>query len=90
MQERDCPDSRGRPCDRRQFLKTLALPAATAIISGCHGGQDDEPMHEPEVSTGALIHPDALPPPLHTVREYPLPPGTAPAIVFRASFPEPM
>jgi hypothetical protein len=77
--------------DRRQFLATLALPAAASLLSGCHGGQGNEPVHAPVIQ--AVLPdaegPDALPPPVRAVREFRLPPLASPAIVFRARPPEP-
>ncbi len=71
---------------RRDLLQTLAVPAAAALVSGCHGGQGPEPVHPP-VAGGdgkAVAAPEPLSPPIVRVREFPIPPGTAPAVVFRA------
>jgi len=70
---------------RRDFLRLL--PAAAAIAAGCHGGQGDEPLHAPvqDPMTRGVATPEAEPPVLKAVREFPIQPGTQPAIVFRAA-----
>lgn len=70
---------------RRDLLQTLALPAAAAFVSGCHGGQGTEPVHPP-VTGGdgrTVAAPTPISPPIARVREFAIPPGAAPAIVFR-------
>lgn len=70
---------------RRDLLRTLALPAAAAFVSACHGGQGSEPVHPP-VTGGdgkAVAAPEPISSPIARVREFAVPPGTAPAIVFR-------
>ena len=68
---------------RRGFLLTLAAPAAVALLAGCHGGQGDEPLHAP-VRVAPEPPPDPVPPSIARLRDFALPFGAQPAIVFRA------
>ncbi len=77
-----------RPLGRSRLLGALAL-SASAVSSACHGGQGDEPAHPPVQDTyqQAMNKPDDVPANIVAVREYPLPAGAQPDIVFRASAP---
>jgi hypothetical protein len=71
------PHDRGVRTPRRDFLRLAALaPVAAAGCAGLKVGPPGEPVAGPTPAEAGD--------PLAAVREFPLPPGAEPALVFRA------
>jgi hypothetical protein len=67
---------------RREFL-ALTLPAtAAAVLTGCHAGGDNEAPAVQAAPLPAALEPSQLPVSIAEVREFRLPFGAEPAIVF--------